>query len=52
MMVLGDRYEKNRMNIWEGDFPKKNLLKDGYLGPAPVQTYAPNDYGLYNMLGK
>lgn len=47
----GDEYTPNKMNIWEGKFPQKNTLKDGYLGPAPVTAYAPNDYGLYNMCG-
>ncbi len=48
----GDGPRFNRMNIWEGEFPKGNTLKDGYLGPAPVKSFPPNDYGLYNMLGK
>lgn len=40
-----------RMNSWEGDFPEKNKLTDGYLGLAPVLSYAPNAYGLYNTVG-
>mmetsp|Transcript_113621 Transcript_113621/g.222817 ORF Transcript_113621/g.222817 Transcript_113621/m.222817 type:complete len:316 (+) Transcript_113621:12-959(+) len=47
----GDEFTPDRMNIWEGSFPSKNTLKDGYLGPAPVDAYSPNDFGLYNMLG-
>lgn len=49
----GNNYEPNRMNIWDHDkFPEKpKQLLDGYLGIAPVRTYEPNDYGLYNMLG-
>eukprot|EP01031_Cornospumella_fuschlensis_P036296 gene36296-44033_t len=48
----GDIYEEGHMNIWDGpDFPKKNLLRDGYLGPAPVHSFPPNEYSLYNMLG-
>eukprot|EP01040_Poterioochromonas_malhamensis_P006566 gene6566-7070_t len=47
----GDVPRSKRMNIWEGEFPKGNTLKDGYLGPAPVKSFPPNDYGLYNMLG-
>lgn len=42
---------KYNVNIWEGDFPNENSLEDGYLGPAPVKTYQPNDYGLYQMIG-
>ena len=40
------------MNVWEGKFPKENQLKDGFYGLAPVISFPPNDYGLYNMLGK
>lgn len=47
----GDQYLPNRMNIWEGAFPKENTLKDGYLGLAPAKSYRPNDYGLFNMVG-
>lgn len=38
-------------NIWQGDFPMLNTLEDGYAGTAPVQTYDPNDHGLYQMIG-
>ena len=50
----GDRLSpkgKHRCNIWQGTFPTKNSQKDGYLGTAPVDTFAPNAYGLYNMVG-
>ena len=26
-------------------------MADGYLGTAPVETYEPNGYGLYQMIG-
>lgn len=38
-------------NIWQGTFPVKNTLADGYAATAPAQSYAPNGYGLYNMVG-
>lgn len=38
-------------NTWEGKFPSINNLKDGYLKRAPVASYLPNSYGLYDMLG-
>ncbi|GEM05328.1 hypothetical protein HMI01_23160 [Halolactibacillus miurensis] len=38
-------------NIWQGEFPKKNSLADGYLGTAPAKSFPPNGYGLYNMSG-
>lgn len=38
-------------NIWQGRFPNDNTLADGYRITAPVGTYAPNGYGLYDMAG-
>jgi formylglycine-generating enzyme len=40
-----------RCNIWQGDFPFKNTLDDGYLTTAPVKAYRPNGFGLWNMVG-
>lgn len=41
----------HRMNTWQGDFPHRNTCDDGHLGTAPVDAFAPNRYGLYNMTG-
>ena len=38
-------------NIWQGDFPNKNTAADGYVATAPAQSFEPNGYGLYNMVG-
>ncbi len=38
-------------NTWQGKFPEKNTLEDGYFTTAPVGSYAPNGYGLYDMAG-
>lgn len=38
-------------NIWQGAFPDANSMDDGYLGAAPVRSYAPNAYGLHQMCG-
>ncbi len=38
-------------NIWQGQFPHLNLSKDGYDRTAPAKSFAPNGYGLYNVLG-
>lgn len=38
-------------NIWQGKFPNKNTVKDGFDGTAPAKSFAPNGYGLYNMVG-
>jgi sulfatase modifying factor 1 len=40
-----------RCNIWQGRFPTINTSEDGYLGTAPVKSYQPNAYGLFNMVG-
>ena len=42
---------EHRCNIWQGKFPDKNHASDGYAGTAPVKSYLPNGYGLYNMSG-
>lgn len=42
---------EHRCNIWQGDFPDHNTGEDGWLGTAPVDTYEPNAYGLYNTSG-
>ncbi|WP_412989196.1 formylglycine-generating enzyme family protein [Pediococcus siamensis] len=38
-------------NTWQGNFPSENTLEDGYLGTAPVESYEPNGFGLYQMIG-
>jgi sulfatase modifying factor 1 len=42
---------EHRCNIWQGQFPVINTADDGYAGTAPVRSYLPNGYGLYNMSG-
>jgi formylglycine-generating enzyme len=42
---------EHRMNVWQGTFPRHNTLADGYFGTSPVNAFAPNGYGLYNMTG-
>ena len=38
-------------NTWQGVFPVLNTNDDGYGGPAPVECFKPNGYGLYDMVG-
>lgn len=47
-LELGGRY---RCNTWQGEFPTRNSEADGYAGTAPVDSYEPNGYGLYNVCG-
>jgi formylglycine-generating enzyme required for sulfatase activity len=42
---------EHRMNVWQGTFPSANTLADGFLGTAPVGSFAPNAFGLYEMTG-
>lgn len=42
---------EHRCNIWQGTFPQYNSLEDGYLGTAPVKSFKPNGFGLYNTSG-
>ncbi|HEY1063524.1 MAG TPA: formylglycine-generating enzyme family protein [Daejeonella sp.] len=42
---------KAKANTWEGSFPYKNTAYDTFTGLAPVKSFAPNGYGLYDMAG-
>ena len=46
---------RNPMNngwpIASGRFPARNSAQDGYKGTAPVGSFPPNGYGLYDMAG-
>lgn len=38
-------------NIYQGSFPDDNTAEDGFTELAPVKSYSPNPYGLYDMDG-
>lgn len=40
-----------KANTFQGDFPFQNTELDGFEGTAPVKSFAPNEYGLYDMIG-
>ena len=42
---------KPKANTWQGNFPNYNNDWDGYKGLAPVKSFAPNNYKLYDMAG-
>mmetsp|Transcript_23651 Transcript_23651/g.34684 ORF Transcript_23651/g.34684 Transcript_23651/m.34684 type:complete len:343 (-) Transcript_23651:52-1080(-) len=46
-----DTYVDNQFNLWQGKFPHQNTIADGFVGVAPVDSYEPNTYGVYNLLG-
>lgn len=38
-------------NTWQGMFPYRNTLADGYEGTSPVGAFPPNGYGLMDIIG-
>lgn len=38
-------------NTWQGTFPVENLALDGYERTSPVTAFAPNGYGVLDMIG-
>jgi formylglycine-generating enzyme len=38
-------------NHWNGDFPWRNTLADGFARTSPVRSFPPNGYGLFDMAG-
>ena len=38
-------------NIWQGSFPIVNTCEDGWLTTAPVRSYTPNGWGLWQTVG-
>lgn len=50
----GDEFRpggKFMCNTWTGKFPFQNTAEDGFAGIAPVKSFPPNGYGLYDMAG-
>jgi sulfatase modifying factor 1 len=42
---------KHMANVWQGEFPLRNDLLDGYEYTAPVRSFPPNGWGLFEMTG-
>ena len=38
-------------NIWQGVWPYENTKEDGFAATAPVKSFPPNAFGLYDMAG-
>jgi sulfatase modifying factor 1 len=52
--VWGDDFKqggKFQANTFQGHFPEKNTGEDGFIGTAPVGTFTPNGFGLFDMAG-
>jgi formylglycine-generating enzyme len=50
----GDEFKpggKFMANTYQGKFPVKDTGEDGFVGIAPVKSFPPNGYGLYDMTG-
>ncbi len=50
----GDEFKqggKFQANTFQGHFPEKNTGEDGFIGTAPVGTFTPNGFGLFDMAG-
>ncbi|MBX2916367.1 MAG: formylglycine-generating enzyme family protein [Cyclobacteriaceae bacterium] len=40
-----------KANYFQGSFPTRNLLEDGFERTAPVASFEANNFGLYDMIG-
>lgn len=40
-----------RANFYQGRFPFHDIVLDGFAGTAPVKSFPPNGYGLFDMAG-
>jgi sulfatase modifying factor 1 len=52
--VWGDEFAPggdHMANTWQGEFPIVNEALDGYERTAPVGSFPPNGYGLFDMAG-
>jgi formylglycine-generating enzyme len=50
----GDELKPNgelMANTWQGEFPYRNTSANGWIGTSPVGSFAPNGYGLFDMIG-
>ncbi|WP_328469725.1 formylglycine-generating enzyme family protein [Actinoplanes sp. NBC_00393] len=43
--------EGHAVNIWQGEFPVRNSAADGFVTTAPVRSFEPNAYGLWQPVG-
>ena len=46
-----ERVTPERANYWQGKFPYYDTGEDGFEGIAPVMSFPPNGFGLFDMAG-
>ena len=54
MFTWGDEHApggRAMANVWQGEFPWRNLATDGWVGTSPVGAYPPNGHALFDMAG-
>lgn len=54
MFYWGDEMKQDGKwlaNIYQGEFPNRNAMEDGFEGTAPVKSFPSNAWGLYDMEG-
>jgi formylglycine-generating enzyme len=49
--LRGDGASTFPANYWQGLFPQQDLGEDGFTGLAPVGSFPPNGFGLYDLAG-
>jgi sulfatase modifying factor 1 len=47
----GEAYDPKRANIWNGETHHADTKLDGFLYTAPVKSFSPNAWGLYDVIG-
>ena len=47
----GNQFDPGRANVWNGTDHRHNTREDGWVYTAPVRSYAPNAWGLYDVIG-
>lgn len=48
----GEFWQLKRSNLWQGDFPHENQLRDGFYRLSPVDAFPPqNDFQIYDLIG-
>jgi formylglycine-generating enzyme required for sulfatase activity len=48
----GDFWNLKRANLWQGNFPNENQLRDGFYAASPVDAFEPqNNYQMRDMIG-